>query len=477
MDDLRRRFSALDTVAVPDIWPEIERRHGSQAAVRTERVRTRPAARPALSPAFIVLIVGLLLAALVTGLVVGSWINQVVPPAPTATSSPTALTLDCAVVQRSAESQTTSWQSGPGPEAPGQGWIAAWATETTPELVLVDPVSGDTCPLVAFPDYPAPPYAPQPGAGPRDWIPVRGALSWSPDGRALAFVVIRDATETAPRTYALFVWSGLGLAGPLIQAEEPARLYVPSWSPDGTLLAIGGAVGSFESASERASVWIFTADGSIPRQLPADCGACVGGSAYWSPSGDRLAIRTWGLEGDGAGTGFAAGSVDSAVLPLIDGTSDIDSLLGWANEDAVFMLDTLHHVVQVPISQPAERVDFGAMPLDLRPSDLVLSPDGTKAAQIIDQQPRGPVHLSTTTFPASRGQTLVANVTGGGFAWWSPDGQTFGYLVDRQVGSQGIWLINADGTEHRQLVSGALVLTRDTYEYDATLIRPWQPRP
>lgn len=81
MDDLRRRFGDLDAVAVPDLWPDIERRASSQA---TGRVRSRTSwrgqsGRSVLSPAMLGLLVGFLLLAVVGGILVGSWFTKVTP--------------------------------------------------------------------------------------------------------------------------------------------------------------------------------------------------------------------------------------------------------------------------------------------------------------------------------------------------------------------------------------------------------------
>ena len=63
-----------------------------------------------------------------------------------------------------------------------------------------------------------------------------------------------------------------------------------------------------------------------------------------------------------------------------------------------------------------------------------------------------------------------------GPVWWSPDGRTIGYLIDVQGPKQGIWLVNADGTGLRKLVGGSLVIGRDVYGLDVTLLKVWQPR-
>ncbi len=49
--------------------------------------------------------------------------------------------------------------------------------------------------------------------------------------------------------------------------------------------------------------------------------------------------------------------------------------------------------------------------------------------------------------------------------------RTIGYLVDVQTPEQGIWLVNADGTDLRKLVDGPLVIGRDVYGLDDALLK------
>ena len=275
MDDLRRQFATLDAVQMPDIRAEIDRRLSVEptSTVRVTTARHTAARRAAfvLTPAMVVLLVGLLITAVVGASLVG-WLYNLTPselptstPAPTETTpapSPTptasaAVSFDCATAQASAAIRTNEWRSGPALASPRAGWIAAWGTEAEPELVLVNPVTGETCSLITFSSFNAPPGTATPD-GPRDWIPQRGQLAWSPDGGALAIVVV-DAEPCC--RYALYVWSDLGMAGPIIEVREPSYLHVPSWSPDGSLLAIGESNGSIIGPNDPASAWIIAGDG------------------------------------------------------------------------------------------------------------------------------------------------------------------------------------------------------------------------
>jgi dipeptidyl aminopeptidase/acylaminoacyl peptidase len=372
--------------------------------------------------------------------------------------------------------------------SPRAGWIAAWGTETRPELVLVNPLTGETCSLITFNSANAPRGTATP-EGPRDWIPQRGQLAWSPDGEALAFVVV-DAEPCC--RYALYVWSDLGLAGPIIEIGYPSYLHVPSWSPDGSLLAVGESTGRIPGALDPASAWIIAGDGSAPREVHADCVACFGGSVYWSPNGDQIAFRTWSNQDNGESLGIAAGGVDDQVVPLLSSTSGGDALLGWASEESLWAVrfgvtvpvtepDGAGHLFEVPLDPRLDPVDHGFPPAGpgVSPGGVAISPDGTQVLQVVERPRAFPIgDLMLADFPTGHPERLIEGLASAwGPVWWSPDGRTIGYLVDVQTPDQGIWLVNADGTGVRRLVGGSLVIGRDVYGLDDTLLKVWQPRP
>jgi hypothetical protein len=490
MDDLRRRFASLDHMRAPDLWGEIEQR--AAALGSTQRMTSVPA--PVAQPrgfsgrSLVVLLAALaLLVALLGGaLAVGSSLirlSAIIDQTP-----PPAVSFDCAAAQASAAIRTNHWRSAPATATPRAGWIAVWGTQAHPELLLVNPVTGETCSLITFDDFSAPSEHPATEAGPRDWIPVRGTLAWSPDGSALAMVV----AESQPCCrYALYVWSDLGLAGPIIDVREPSYLHVPSWSPDGSLLAIGQSTGSVVGPSDPASAWIIAGDGSAPREVHSDCDACFGGSVYWSPSADQIAFRTWSNQGNGESLGIAAGDVDSPVVPLVPDTHGGDALLGWATDESLWVVpfgvsvplavpEDAGHLLEVPLDPRLARVDHGFLPSGpgVMPGGVVVSPDGTQVVELVER-PRGLIgDLMLAPFPTGSAERLVEGLPSiWGPVWWSPDGQTIGYLIDVQTPDQGIWLVNADGTGLRKVVGGALVMGRDVYGSDVTLLKVWQARP
>lgn len=443
-----------------------------------------------LTPTTVILLVGLLITAVVGGILAGAWLNNVTPPdlatsspgvtAPPSTATPTAragVTFDCPAAQASAAIRTNKWRSGPAFASPQAGWIAVWGTDPRPELILVNPVTGDRCSLITFDVLTTPAER-----------PATGALAWSPDGGALAMVV----TESQPCCrYSLYVWSALGLAGPIIEVRENSYLEVPSWSPDGSLLAVGRSTGSILGAIDPASAWIIAGDGSAPREVHANCVACFGGSVHWSPSGDKIAFRTWTNADNGESMGVAVGTVDDQAVPLLPGTSGGDGLLGWASDESLWVVpfgvtvpvnepEGAGRVFEVPLDPRVDRVDHGFLPAGpgVMPSGVAISPDGTQVLQLVER-PRVLISdLMLADFRNAGATRLVEGLPSNlGPVWWSPDGRTIGYLIDVETPEQGIWLVNPDGTGLHKLVGGSLVIGRGLEGLDTTLLKVWQPRP
>jgi hypothetical protein len=428
--------------------------------------------------AFVLLAAAVLLIGLLAGaFAVGSGLLKlpsIVPdPArsPLVDDSPELFAFDCAVEQATARSRTDQWQAGPAPSGRVRsGWIAAWGVGDTPQLVLVNPQNGDVCSLVAFDGY-GPPSDGTPGGGP---------LVWSPDGSSLA-IVVRGGENGATD---LFVWSRRGLAGPILQVEAPRSLLVPSWSPDGSRLAVGSNPPWTvrDGPLAPASVWIVNSDGSAAHALQADCVACLGGSALWSPSGDRVALWT-NSDQDASVGGIAVGSADGLTSTLVPGTGPTSRLLGWADEHSVRVLEADGDLVDIPLDAGADRIDHGATALR-QDSELALSPDGTRVAQIQDGE-LGYGDLMTCDLSSGTCRAVMHDPAAFGLVW-SPDGQTIAYLIGPSVcgpcpspppSPPGLWLINADGTGQRQLSADALYIVLTPYStWDTTVPAVWQPR-
>ena len=452
MDDLRRRFGALDSVSVPDLWPDIERRASkwAGATARPVSARQNQPRRIALTPALALVVVGLILGALIGVFVVGGGPSGVVPTGSPAPSGTPQLPFDCSAAQVIAKIYANSWDARsavPG-VSPRASWIAAWASDEVPQLVLVNPISGQTCPLVAFDDYRIPAHSARPGGGPRDWVPPRGALAFSPDGTALAFVVVGQAGD------ALYVLSPKGLVGPMAQTEGSGQRFgTLSWVADGSAVAVGGP---------GASVWVAREDGAVSK-LTIDCGNCGVRELFWSPSGSQIAAQVDG--------GIYIGSPGATTLQAIPSTG---TLAGWQDANTLRTLDANGHTILVPLAAPNARVDLG--PSGLVPGvSVVVAPDGKRATQRVETSPDH-AELIVTDLATGTSTTIVRDIPTWGEVFWSPDGTTIGYVIDERVPGQGLWLVNADGTDPHYLSSEPLLLAGIDVLPGWTQNSVWQPR-
>ena len=115
------------------------------------------------------------------------------------------------------------------------------------------------------------------------WGPDSVGGSFSPDGRALAWV--RHVIKRAEDDVSLWVTDGAGSRQvfPLM-----LNMGLPSWSPDGTRFVVGG--GNFGMTSSRSEVWVVPVDGSGP---PTQLLKAGGGDLFevaWSPDGSKIAF-------------------------------------------------------------------------------------------------------------------------------------------------------------------------------------------
>ncbi|MBK8229805.1 MAG: PD40 domain-containing protein [Candidatus Eisenbacteria bacterium] len=105
--------------------------------------------------------------------------------------------------------------------------------------------------------------------------------SYAPDGRSIAF------TSNRSGTYQIWLVPAAGGTPTQLTLDETREVRSPSWSPDGTHLAV--AVGP--SGSPYASnIWVVDADGGNARQLTYGAGGDRDPS--WSPGGSTIAFTS-----------------------------------------------------------------------------------------------------------------------------------------------------------------------------------------
>jgi Tol biopolymer transport system component len=103
-----------------------------------------------------------------------------------------------------------------------------------------------------------------------------GAPIWSPDGREIAYISIREGQQD--------VWIVPAQGGESRQlTDNPAQSLPPSWSPDGLQLAVPFC------DTARTSLGVIPAAGGPPRLLTNELAFDAWGQrVYWSPDGEWI---------------------------------------------------------------------------------------------------------------------------------------------------------------------------------------------
>jgi hypothetical protein len=479
MDDLRRRFAALDEVPAPDLWSDIERRaDAASVASRPARLtpveaaswraRTASPSMPGLHrrpiAAWLVLI-ALLLAALIGVLLVGSRRAETVvvlqpsprdsaPPIATAVIATPALT--CAEAQHAGGQLTEAWSGGSAPAPSSQvqpGAIATVSggrtgegrTGTDPELGLLDAQTGEYCKALTLPDW--------------DWIePSR--LMWSPDGAALAFLSF-GAKPSGESTNQVFVLSEDGLFRGPGEAND-----LLSWSPNGGHLA---ALRASQGVSGRASEIAILSDQGASTKHITICASCRAWAAGWSSDSNRVAIyvdvyptRTFGF--GPSEPAFAIVDVRTGEVVTIRGGPDLQqpsaaASVRWLDDHTLLGVRADGERFSIPVDDPAQAIRLGRGPVE----DGMHSPDGLMFAEVFDGRPQ---HINDSLFvteiaTGTRLRLLQGPYIDGSSVHWSPDSRMLAFArweAGAQDAVRGIWLVNADGTGLRHLTTVSLVL-------------------
>lgn len=144
---------------------------------------------------------------------------------------------------------------------------------------------------------------------PADTAPT---LTWSPDGRSIAF---GTETESASRIYMVAAADG---AQPVAITEPALQALRPSWSPDGSLIAFRGGV-----EIDQQALYIVRPDGSGVRRLSQNARAVEPWCGFpWTPDGRSIAFSTkfagvWLIDADGADERMLIGGAIQAYCPSI----------------------------------------------------------------------------------------------------------------------------------------------------------------
>ena len=195
----------------------------------------------------------------------------------------------------------------------------------------------------------------------------------------------------------LYVMSENGrVKGPLVRREGMESH--PAWSPDGTRIAFA----SEEPLAGDAKLYTVRADGSGLTQLTT--GATEGRGPAWSPDGSRIAF----VQLDASSATLAIMNSDGSGVTPVPGTQGIYN--------------------HAPPSW---------------------SPDGTRLAfgRLIST-----AYAIWTVGPDGSGLTRLTSGACGDFdPSWSPDGTKLAFVACTGDGGGGIFIVDADGSNQRQL--------------------------
>lgn len=277
----------------------------------------------------------------------------------------------------------------------------------------------------------------------------------------IAQFILPTATSTQPTatllpTAAVAPGSGATVTAPATSSTRAAPAPAPTQPrPTATLGPITGKIAFSVDRGDRPedkSIWIMNVDGTGAKKI-LDWGS----SPAFSPDGSKIAYYRWS---------------DGIWIANVDGTSPL-KILGETNAKQLAWSHDGHWIAfrSWPNSSGNEYVD-------------AVMPDGSGRRRIsVGSTPVWSLDDQVLALTACRGTTCGVHRVGsggggdpvplttdaGGNPAWSPDGKRILYSVESNQVKQ-LYVINADGSDKKQLTSGASMHVSGQWSSDGNYI-------
>ena len=344
--------------------------------------------------------------------------------------------------------------TGGTPERVAQGLVAAFAYDRATDdrtLIAIDPLSGQRCVLIRHVSGPV-------------QSPGGTQLDWSPAGDALAIGLAGDEGPEGQGPGQLLIWT----PDRLLRVWAGEGTPYLDWSPDGRTIAV------WSGASDAV---LLQADGSADRTIEVrPVGAAPNGDSglMWSPDGSRWLITRATPEGPLGRTAVSIVDLVTGNVTPIELGIDWLGAIDWIDDRRILLREWSDNAgsrryLDVPLAAPES---YAVVPLsDDAPgwNFVALSPDHTRAAVVAGET--GPLSIVHITSDASPTPVVVDSGVAdvGNVVFWSPDGSEVLFHTDETVAGQSVvyrmWIVNADGSDLREINRGNVIAVDD----------PWQP--